>query len=230
MQQIQEPEHRETVTQSRPVERDTPIGPFDGDAHNKTKEASEPSVRSNPKSGSKKTSKKSPAKTQPNPTADSPPTDLDDDDPTYATTVYLLPEARRAAKNLRDNTGLMAATIVMDALDAALQAEMLEHLVRQRQVVPRSADSRFPDRRATRRARPRAQSRAQKPPARVLWQAAFTATELTEIDTIVSETRATSRSELIAAATEWYVLKYLYPDAEQSDEEQPQDLDETGGK
>ncbi|GAB3167498.1 hypothetical protein GCM10027258_92930 [Amycolatopsis stemonae] len=171
-----------------------------------------PPASGTPKKGSKKAKK------------DSLPEDTFVDEPTYPTSVYVLPEARAEAKRLSSKTGQVHASIAMDAIDEAIRADLLGHLIKERQTVPREADSRFPNRRATRRARPRAGGRETRTSStRVLWQCHFTAGELGVIDDLIKETRATSLSELLSAATEWYVLKYLNADAEAPAE--PLDLD-----
>ncbi|MEV6832047.1 hypothetical protein [Amycolatopsis sp. NPDC051102] len=176
-----------------------------------TKKADQPPP-GQPKKASKKGKKAEPSE------------DIFIDEPTYPTSVYVLPEARAEAKKLCSKTGQVHASIAMDAIDEAIRADLLGHLIKERQTVPREADSRFPNRRATRRARPRAGGREDRTSlTRVLWQCHFTASELGVIEELIKETSATSLSELLAAATEWYVLKYLNADAEAPAE--PVDLD-----
>ncbi|MFI6029392.1 hypothetical protein [Amycolatopsis magusensis] len=125
-----------------------------------------------------------------------------EDDPTFQTTIYVLPEARRLAKARRDDTGQLNATIAMDAVDEALRHEWLPTLIAKRQQKPRPEDSRFPSRRAVRRSRPR----GLKSNPRVIWQLFFTADELKVLDEIIDETGAASRSELVSVALEWYFI------------------------
>ena len=126
----------------------------------------------------------------------------DVDDPTYQTSIYVLPEARAAAKRDADRTGRLAASVAMDAIDEALRSGMLDYVVKLRHEVPRSEDSRFPSRSASRRRR----SRHQPASKRALWQLFFTSAELAALDKIMNEARAKSRSELVSAALE---LQYL---------------------
>ncbi|CAL9677624.1 hypothetical protein SUDANB95_07950 (plasmid) [Actinosynnema sp. ALI-1.44] len=125
--------------------------------------------------------------------------DDDDGETTHRVSVYITSEAAKAARR----TGLSRGTVSINAVDAALNADVLADLIRIRQVgSSATAPSRFPPRKATRRAPRRAQGASN----RVLWQPAFSDAELGVLDGIRSEVAAETRSELVSVAVEWYMM------------------------
>lgn len=129
------------------------------------------------------------------------PDDLSDDEITEKSSVYLLPEAIIKARTLKQEGNSFAETAT-NALDAALDKGLLEHLVRRRRQVERPANSRFPARRAVRKTTKRPSPGS----SRTTWQPRFSMAELRVIDAMQTQVGAQSRSELISVAVEWFLL------------------------
>ncbi|MDM4723464.1 hypothetical protein QTQ03_29215 [Micromonospora sp. WMMA1363] len=121
-------------------------------------------------------------------------------EPSLQVSIYLDRDAAAAAKRLSAARTVTYATIVMDAIDVAIDSDMLEQVVRDRQIVERPAGSRFPPRRASRRP-----SRNVGGPSRVLWPVQLTNSELAVLEDLVGQVGAASRSALVSAAVEWYI-------------------------
>lgn len=115
----------------------------------------------------------------------------------YQVTVYVLPEAKSAARQRRDRDGITNAEVAFDAIDATFTD--LQELLRAQRTTARAENSLFPPRRT-----PRHKSKLQA--RRVLWSIQATADELTVLDELMAEMGAESRSELIAAAVEAHLL------------------------
>ncbi|WP_028934595.1 ribbon-helix-helix protein, CopG family [Pseudonocardia spinosispora] len=115
----------------------------------------------------------------------------------YQVTVYVLPEAKLAARQRRDRDGVTNAEVAFDAIDATFTD--LQELLRAQRTTERAENSLFPPRRTPRR-KAKVQSR------RVLWSIQATADELAVLDELMAEMGAESRSELIAAAIEAHLL------------------------
>uniref|UniRef100_UPI0012FB50CA hypothetical protein n=1 Tax=Salinispora arenicola TaxID=168697 RepID=UPI0012FB50CA len=114
--------------------------------------------------------------------------------------VYVLPEAIKAAHKLARVNKITYSMIAMDALDLAIERGGLKELVRSRQVVDRPEGSRFPPRRAR-----RGTSRNTGGPTRTLWALQLTRSELAVLEELKDEVEAASRSVLVSAAVEWYL-------------------------
>ncbi len=130
---------------------------------------------------------------------DDQPLDIVLDLPTQQTPIYIDSAILGKVKKLTQVEQITYATVVMDAIDAALESGLLEGLVRARQVVERHEGSRFPARRASRR---RARGSGS---SRVLWPVQMTEEERAVLGDLEAETAAPSRSALVSAAVEWYV-------------------------
>jgi hypothetical protein len=116
--------------------------------------------------------------------------------PSYQTSIYVLPELRDAvAAHRRGGDPRTNAEFAFDAIDAV--QDQLSELLRTRRAQPRADSSLFPPRiRANRQASNEARR------GRVLWTMRATGEELDVINKLVDRVGADSRSELVAVALE----------------------------
>jgi hypothetical protein len=125
--------------------------------------------------------------------------DEDFSEVTFQTSLYFagtdIPKAKKLAK-LDETTH---AGVVMDAVDAAIEADVLRDLVAAKRTTSRPEASLFPSRRAM---RPRA---AQAGPRGSLFPVQMTQAECDVLDDLVGELGAASRSALVSAAMTWYL-------------------------
>lgn len=119
---------------------------------------------------------------------------------TYQVSVYVLPEAVRAAETMRRRTRRTNAEIAYAALDAV--RDRLGELVAARQTGQAETGSMFPARRSR---NPRAV--AAQDGRRQLWSMQATEGELAVIDDLVERHGARSRSELISCAVEAHLIR-----------------------
>jgi hypothetical protein len=123
----------------------------------------------------------------------------------FQISVYLLPEAKTVAGQIRATEGKTNAEIAFDAIDAVHSD--LPGLLEQRRVSPRPENSLFPARRRKRNRRvPAGQGGAGR---RVLWALQVTDEEAKILDGLVQTVGAESRSELISVAMEADLLPDL---------------------
>lgn len=113
--------------------------------------------------------------------------------------TYVVPSVKNAAQQRRVRDRITNAEIAFAAIDATFS--QLHQLLSARRTVDRGPTSLFPPR--TRRA---IGSSSCPDTRRVAWVLQATAEELSVLDTLVTELGAESRSELIAAALETYLL------------------------
>ncbi|WP_216917147.1 hypothetical protein [Nocardia noduli] len=123
--------------------------------------------------------------------------EFDDDETGHRVSAYLSKSAVRSARS----SGMVRGALAIAALDASLEAGVLADLVEVRDKGVKTEGSRFPARRQSRRQT----TRAHGANTRVLWQPAFTETEIVELDKILEEVGAKTRSQLISVAVEWFL-------------------------
>ncbi|WP_155980945.1 hypothetical protein [Nocardia sp. CNY236] len=120
-----------------------------------------------------------------------------DDAVSHRVSVYITSAALKEARK----SGMIRGALVIEAVERALEEEVLQGLIKLREKgVPRQG-SRFPARPQSRRLT----SRAFGAKTRTLWQPAFSEEEIIELDAIMEEVGAKNRSQLISIAVEWYL-------------------------
>ncbi|MEU8272466.1 hypothetical protein AB0B89_35615, partial [Sphaerisporangium sp. NPDC049002] len=128
--------------------------------------------------------------------------------------VYILPEAVRRARALCDSRGLEHSDIAMDALDDAIEQEILGVLLEARQVRGRPKGSTFP---ARKRRRPKAQQGIR----RSVWPIQFSQSQIDILDELKKQYGTRYTSELISVAVEAHLLDDEPAGAQQSRHQGP---------
>ncbi|MGV9770560.1 hypothetical protein [Streptosporangium sp. NPDC003464] len=113
--------------------------------------------------------------------------------------VYLTPEAKKKARDVARAEKIDYARLAMDAIDHALEQDVLSPLVKARLEVTRPKGSRFPTRVNLR-------SKSEPGARRVLWPVQLRPAEIEVLNELVTETGAEHLSTLVSVAVEAYLL------------------------